>query len=58
MKLHRLLLAPSLGTILIFMALPIGLTTIYSVLTPAQYGSRRARPMSGSCSSATFSTTR
>lgn len=38
MKLHRLLLAPSLGTILIFMALPIGLTTIYSVLTPAQYG--------------------
>lgn len=38
MKLHRLLLAPSLGTILIFMALPIALTTLYSVLTPAQYG--------------------
>ena len=38
MNLHRLLLAPSLGTILIFMALPIGLTTLYSVLTPAQYG--------------------
>lgn len=38
MKLHRLLLAPSLGTILIFMVLPIGLTTLYSVLTPAQYG--------------------
>ena len=38
MKLHRLLLAPSLGTILIFMALPISLTTLYSVLSPAQYG--------------------
>ncbi|MCA0270688.1 MAG: ABC transporter permease [Proteobacteria bacterium] len=38
MKLHRLLLAPSLGTILIFMALPIALTTLYSVLTPAQHG--------------------
>lgn len=38
MKLHRALLAPSLGTILIFMALPIALTTLYSVLTPAQYG--------------------
>jgi spermidine/putrescine transport system permease protein len=38
MKLHRLLLAPSLGTILIFMALPIALTTLFSVLTPAQYG--------------------
>ena len=38
MTLHRLLLAPSLGTILIFMALPIALTTLYSVLTPAQYG--------------------
>lgn len=38
MKLHRLLLAPSLGTILIFMALPIGLTTLFSVLAPAQYG--------------------
>lgn len=38
MKLHRLLLAPALGTILIFMALPIGLTTLYSILTPAQYG--------------------
>lgn len=38
MKLHRLLLAPSLGTILIFMALPIAVTTLYSVLTPAQYG--------------------
>ena len=38
MKLHRLLLAPSLGTILIFMALPIAITTLYSVLTPAQYG--------------------
>jgi spermidine/putrescine transport system permease protein len=38
MKLHRLLLAPPLGTILFFMALPIGLTTLYSVLTPAQYG--------------------
>lgn len=38
MKLHRLLLAPSLATILIFMALPICLTTLYSVLTPAQYG--------------------
>ena len=38
MNLHRLLLAPSLGTILIFMALPIGQTTLYSVLTPAQYG--------------------
>jgi len=37
-KFHRLLLAPSLGTILIFMALPIALTTLYSVLTPAQYG--------------------
>ena len=38
MKLHRLLLVPSLATILIFMALPIALTTLYSVLTPAQYG--------------------
>ena len=38
MKLHRLLLAPSLGTILIFMVLPIAITTLYSVLTPAQYG--------------------
>ena len=38
MKLHLLLLAPSLATILIFMALPIALTTLYSVLTPAQYG--------------------
>ncbi len=38
MKLHRALLAPSLGTILIFMALPIALTTLYSVLTPAPYG--------------------
>lgn len=38
MKLHRLLLAPSLATILIFMALPIGLTSLYSVLTPAPYG--------------------
>ena len=38
MKLHRLLLAPSLGTILVFMALPIAITTLYSVLTPAQYG--------------------
>lgn len=38
MKLHRLLLAPSLGTILIFMALPISLTTLYSVLSPARYG--------------------
>lgn len=38
MKLHRLLLAPSLGTILIFMALPIALTTLYSILSPAQYG--------------------
>ena len=38
MKMHRLLLAPSLGTILAFMLLPIALTTFYSVLTPAQYG--------------------
>ncbi len=38
MKLHRLLLAPSLGTILIFMVLPIAITTLYSILTPAQYG--------------------
>lgn len=38
MKLHRLLLAPSLGTILVFMVLPIAIATLYSVLTPAQYG--------------------
>lgn len=38
MKLHRLLLAPSLGTILVFMVLPIALTTLYSALTPAQFG--------------------
>ena len=38
MKIHRLLLAPSLGTILAFMLLPTALTTFYSVLTPAQYG--------------------
>lgn len=44
MKLHRLLLAPSLGIILLFMALPIGLTTLYSVLTPAQYGGVIWRP--------------
>ena len=36
MRLHRLLLGPSLGTILIFMVLPIAITTLYSVLTPAQ----------------------
>jgi spermidine/putrescine transport system permease protein len=34
----RLLLAPALAAILIFMALPIALTTLCSVLTPAQYG--------------------
>ncbi|MBL9052094.1 MAG: ABC transporter permease, partial [Tabrizicola sp.] len=32
------LLAPAIATILIFMALPIAITTVYSVLTPAQYG--------------------
>ncbi len=38
MRLPTLLLAPALATILIFMALPIAVTTLYSVLTPAQYG--------------------
>jgi spermidine/putrescine transport system permease protein len=38
MKLPTLLLAPAIATILIFMALPIAITTVYSVLTPAQYG--------------------
>jgi spermidine/putrescine transport system permease protein len=32
------LLTPAIATILIFMALPIAITTVYSVLTPAQYG--------------------
>ncbi len=32
------LLTPAIATILIFMALPIAITTLYSVLTPAQYG--------------------
>jgi spermidine/putrescine transport system permease protein len=32
------LLTPAVATILIFMALPIAITTGYSVLTPAQYG--------------------
>jgi spermidine/putrescine transport system permease protein len=32
------LLAPAIVTILIFMALPIAITTVYSVLTPTQYG--------------------
>jgi spermidine/putrescine transport system permease protein len=34
----RLLLAPALAAILIFMALPIALTTLCSVLTPWHYG--------------------
>ena len=38
MRLSTLLLAPAIATILIFMALPIAITTLYSVLTPAQYG--------------------
>ena len=38
MKLSTALLTPALATILIFMALPIAVTTSYSVLTPAQYG--------------------
>jgi len=38
MRLPTLLLAPAIATILIFMALPIAITTLYSVLTPAQYG--------------------
>jgi spermidine/putrescine transport system permease protein len=32
------LLTPAIATILVFMALPIAITTVYSVLTPAQYG--------------------
>jgi spermidine/putrescine transport system permease protein len=38
MRLPTLLLAPAIATILIFMALPIAITTVYSVLAPAQYG--------------------
>jgi spermidine/putrescine transport system permease protein len=38
MRLPTLLLAPAIVTILIFMALPIAITTVYSVLAPAQYG--------------------
>ena len=38
MRLPTLLLAPAIATILIFTALPIAVTTLYSVLTPAQYG--------------------
>ncbi|MBL9045929.1 MAG: ABC transporter permease [Tabrizicola sp.] len=38
MKLPTLLLTPAIATILIFMALPIAITTVYSVLSPAQYG--------------------
>lgn len=37
-RLGPFLVAPSLATILIFMAVPIAITTLYSVLTPAQYG--------------------
>ena len=38
MKQPALLVFPAIATILFFMALPIAITTLYSVLTPAQYG--------------------